>query len=98
MAISTSTLQMALWNARCSLATCGSDAGGSCPCNNCAAITSADAHHSWDADRCNPISSTAIPLFRSIKGARLVVVDGAPHGLIWTHAEKVNQELVDFLR
>jgi non-heme chloroperoxidase len=50
-----------------------------------------------DADRCNPISSTAIPLSMSIKGARLVVVDGAPHGLIWTHAEKVNQELMEFL-
>jgi non-heme chloroperoxidase len=50
-----------------------------------------------DADRCNPISSTAIPLSKSIKGARLVVVPGAPHGLIWTHAEKVNRELVAFL-
>jgi hypothetical protein len=24
-------------------------------------------------------------------------VEGGPHGLIWTHAEKVNRELLDFL-
>ena len=28
----------------------------------------------------------------------LVVVEGGPHGITWTHAEKVNTELVNFLR
>jgi hypothetical protein len=27
----------------------------------------------------------------------LVAVQGGPHGLIWTHAEIVNRELLDFL-
>jgi non-heme chloroperoxidase len=50
-----------------------------------------------DADRILPIAATAIPLSKIIKGARLVVVEGGPHGLTWTHAEKVNSELVNFL-
>lgn len=50
-----------------------------------------------DADRILPIGSTAIPLSRRIQGSRLVVVEGAPHGLIWTHADEVNRELVTFL-
>lgn len=51
-----------------------------------------------DADRILPITATGIPLSKAIQGARLVVVKGAPHGLIWTHAEKLNPELVDFLK
>ena len=50
-----------------------------------------------DADRILPIAATAMPLSKLIKGARLVVVEGAPHGMIWTHADKVNAELVQFL-
>jgi non-heme chloroperoxidase len=26
-----------------------------------------------------------------------VIVEGGPHGLTWTHAEKVNRALLDFL-
>jgi non-heme chloroperoxidase len=51
-----------------------------------------------DADRILPIAATGIPLSKCIKGARFVVVEGGPHGLIWTHAERVNTELVNFLR
>jgi non-heme chloroperoxidase len=50
-----------------------------------------------DADRILPISATGIPLHESIKGSRLVVIQGGPHGTIWTHADKVNRELVGFL-
>ncbi|WP_327070750.1 alpha/beta hydrolase [Kitasatospora sp. NBC_01250] len=50
-----------------------------------------------DADRTLPLRSTAIPLSRSIAGARLVVLEGAPHGLIWTHADEVNKELLAFI-
>jgi len=32
-----------------------------------------------------------------VKGSKLVVVEGGPHGLTWTHAEKVNRELLAFL-
>jgi pimeloyl-ACP methyl ester carboxylesterase len=50
-----------------------------------------------DADRICPIAATGIPLHESIRGGRLVVIQGGPHGTIWTHAEKVNSELVGFL-
>jgi non-heme chloroperoxidase len=32
-----------------------------------------------------------------IKGARLVTINDGPHAVSWTHAEEVNQELVNFL-
>lgn len=51
-----------------------------------------------DADRTLPIASTGIPLHERLTGSRFVVVEGGPHGLIWTHADKVNAELVDFLK
>jgi non-heme chloroperoxidase len=50
-----------------------------------------------DADRILPIGVTAIPLSKSIEGARLVTVEGGPHGILWTHAGTVNAELVKFL-
>ena len=50
-----------------------------------------------DADRILPIAATAIPLSKLIPGARLVTVEGGPHGITWTHAAKVNTELVNFL-
>ena len=50
-----------------------------------------------DADRILPIGATGKPLSNAIKGARLVVVEGGPHGITWTHAEQVNTELVNFL-
>jgi non-heme chloroperoxidase len=33
-----------------------------------------------------------------IKDARLVVVEGGPHAIPWTHADQVNTALLDFLR
>ena len=50
-----------------------------------------------NADRILPIDATAIPLSKCIKKTRLVVVQDGPHGIIWTHAEKVNSTLLDFL-
>ncbi|WP_030056105.1 MULTISPECIES: alpha/beta fold hydrolase [Streptomyces] len=50
-----------------------------------------------DADRTLPLRSTAVPLSKAIVGARLVVLEGAPHGLIWTHAAEVNRELLAFI-
>jgi non-heme chloroperoxidase len=51
-----------------------------------------------DADRILPIASTAIPLSKMIKGARLAVIKGGPHGIAWTHWEEVNSELLNFLK
>ncbi|MDI2128292.1 alpha/beta fold hydrolase [Yinghuangia seranimata] len=50
-----------------------------------------------DADRTLPIEATAIPLAERIAGARLEIVPGAPHGLLWTHAAEVNTALLAFL-
>ena len=51
-----------------------------------------------DADRILPITATGIRTQKAVKGARLVVVEGGPHGVTWTHADTVNPELVSFLK
>jgi non-heme chloroperoxidase len=51
-----------------------------------------------DSDRILPIEATGKPTQKAVKGSRLVVVEGGPHGLNWTHADRVNPELVDFLK
>jgi pimeloyl-ACP methyl ester carboxylesterase len=50
-----------------------------------------------DADRILPLEATANRTHELVKGSRLVVVEGGPHGLNWTHAEQVNQALLDLL-
>jgi len=50
-----------------------------------------------DSDRILPLSATGKRTHEAVKGSRLVVVKGGPHGLNWTHAEEVNRELLDFL-
>lgn len=50
-----------------------------------------------DADRILPLAATAKRTHNAIQGSRLVVVEGGPHGLTWTHAENVNRHLVEFL-
>ena len=50
-----------------------------------------------DADRILPLAATAQRTHSAIQGSRLVVVEGGPHGLTWTHAENVNRQLVEFL-
>jgi non-heme chloroperoxidase len=51
-----------------------------------------------DSDRILPMPSTAAPLHEMLNGSHLVTVEGGPHGIIWTHAETVNTELMDFLK
>jgi non-heme chloroperoxidase len=50
-----------------------------------------------DADRILPISASGLRTAKLIKGARLSVMKDGPHCIIWTHAEEVNAELVNFL-
>jgi non-heme chloroperoxidase len=50
-----------------------------------------------DDDRILPFAATGKRIHESVKGSRLVVIEGGPHGINWTHAEKVNRELLDFL-
>ena len=50
-----------------------------------------------DADRILPISATGKRTHELVKGSQLVVVEGGPHGLTWTHAEEINHALLNFL-
>jgi len=50
-----------------------------------------------DSDRILPIAATGKRTHEAVKGSKLVVVKGAPHGLNWTHADKVNDALLSFL-
>jgi pimeloyl-ACP methyl ester carboxylesterase len=45
-------------------------------------------------DKSCPLAMTGERTAKLIPGARLEVIDGAPHGLILTHAERVNAELL----
>jgi non-heme chloroperoxidase len=50
-----------------------------------------------DSDRIVPIEASGQRTAKLVKGARLVVVKGGPHCIIWTHAEEVTSELMSFL-
>jgi len=50
-----------------------------------------------DADRILPADATSRRQAKMIKNARSVELKGGPHGVLWTHAEQINSELVKFL-
>lgn len=50
-----------------------------------------------DSDRILPFPATGRRIPEFAKGAKLIVVKGGPHGIHWTHAEKVNRDLLEFL-
>lgn len=50
-----------------------------------------------DADRILPIAATGLALSKAVKGSRMVTIEGGPHGILWTHGDKVSAELVKFL-
>ncbi len=50
-----------------------------------------------DDDRTLPFDVTAKRLPEYIKNSRLVVIEGGPHAINWTHADKVNPEILKFL-
>lgn len=49
------------------------------------------------ADRILPIDATARAFRTRLPDADYVEIEGAPHGLLWTHAEEVNAALLTFL-
>ena len=49
------------------------------------------------ADRILPIDATARRFRKALPDAQYVEVEGAPHGLLWTHADEVNTALRAFL-
>ncbi|MDM7922553.1 MAG: alpha/beta hydrolase [Pyrinomonadaceae bacterium] len=48
------------------------------------------------ADRILPIEITGDPLAKLVEGAEYVRIEGAPHGLCWTHGEEVNDAMLSF--
>src|SRR5262249_3407521 len=51
-----------------------------------------------DADQVLPLDKTSKRLPGLIKDVQLVVIEGGPHAIPWTHAGQVNTALLDFLR
>ena len=51
-----------------------------------------------DADQVLPIDKTGKRLPGLINDVQLVVVEGGPHAIPWTHASQVNTALLDFIR
>ncbi|WP_308209113.1 alpha/beta hydrolase [Microbacterium sp. zg.B48] len=49
------------------------------------------------ADRILPIDATARRFRTLLPGATYVEIEGAPHGMLWTHADEVNEALLAFL-
>jgi non-heme chloroperoxidase len=50
-----------------------------------------------DADRILPPDAASRRQAKLLKNVRFVELKGGPHGVLWTHAEEVNAELVKFL-
>jgi pimeloyl-ACP methyl ester carboxylesterase len=49
-----------------------------------------------DADRIVPFPNSGKRTPALVKGSKLVVIEGGPHGIAWTHSDRVNHELLDF--
>ena len=49
-----------------------------------------------DRDASAPAALTAVPTAELVRNSRLVMVEGAPHGLPLTHIERLNHELLAF--
>jgi non-heme chloroperoxidase len=49
------------------------------------------------ADRIVPFAASGKRMPEFVEGAKLIPIEGAPHGLNWTHASKINPELAHFL-
>ena len=50
-----------------------------------------------DQDRVLPYEATSRRLPALLKNARSIIIAGGPHAVIWTHADEVNQALLDFI-
>ena len=51
-----------------------------------------------DADQVLPLDKTGQRLPPLIKDTQLVIIEGGPHAIPWTHAAQVNTALLDFIR
>ena len=50
------------------------------------------------ADRILPIDATGARTHEMVKDSQFVVIEDAPHGCLWTHADEVNRALLEFIR
>ena len=50
-----------------------------------------------DSDRIVPFSSAGQRTAKLVQGAELIVIQGGPHNVAWTHADEVNNSLLSFL-
>jgi non-heme chloroperoxidase len=50
-----------------------------------------------DQDRVLPYEATSRRLPALLNNARFTLIAGGPHAIIWTHADEVNQALLDFI-
>jgi non-heme chloroperoxidase len=50
-----------------------------------------------DADRILPPDATSRRQAKMTKDVKFVELPGGPHGVLWTHADRINSELVSFL-
>ena len=50
-----------------------------------------------DADRILPPDASSRRQAKMIKNVKFVELPGGPHGVLWTHADRINSELVSFL-
>lgn len=51
-----------------------------------------------DDDQVVPVDNSARAAHKQIKGSKLIIYKGAPHGITDTHKEQLNQDLLSFLR
>ena len=51
-----------------------------------------------DADQIVPIGASAMLSSKLIKGAKLKVYPGLPHGMCSTHKDQINRDLLDFIK
>lgn len=51
-----------------------------------------------DSDRIVPLEISGRRTHELVRGSRLSVIAGGPHGFPWTHADELNSELAAFLR
>jgi non-heme chloroperoxidase len=51
-----------------------------------------------DQDRVLPFPATGQRLVNMLPGSDLTVLEGAPHGIPWTHADEINAQLMTFLK
>ena len=51
-----------------------------------------------DDDQIVPIGASALLASKIVKGAKLKIYPGAPHGLTATHKDRFNADVLEFLR